>query len=103
MVGTPGISCPLKSPGSRRHFQGDRSRRRQWSVTYAYRLPDGAVRGFVGRGPTRRDAYYDCIRRIVVKLKPFRRNFDGDEVVRDVAALLSGEQERVASDWYSQP
>jgi hypothetical protein len=71
--------------------------------TLAYRLPNGAVRGFVGCGPTRRDAYYDCIRRVEVRLKPFRRNFDVDEVVRDVAALPSGEQARVESDWHSQP
>jgi hypothetical protein len=71
--------------------------------TLAYRLPDGAVCGFVGRGPSRRDAYYDCIRRVEVKLKPFRRNFDVDEIVRDVALLPSGERERLESDWRSQP
>ena len=71
--------------------------------TLAYRLPNGAVCGFVGRGPSRRDAYYDCIRRIEVKLKPFRCNFDVAEIVRDVVALPSGERARVESDWHSQP
>ena len=40
--------------------------------TLAYRLPNGVVRGFVGHGSSRRDAYYDCIRRVGVKLQPFR-------------------------------
>ncbi|MDR3634931.1 MAG: hypothetical protein P4L84_14095 [Isosphaeraceae bacterium] len=68
--------------------------------TLAYRLPNGAVCGFVGRGPSRRDAYYDCIRQIEAKLKPFRRTFDIGEIVRDVAALPSGEPARVESDRY---
>jgi hypothetical protein len=71
--------------------------------TLIYRLPNGAVRGFVGHGPSRRDAYYDCIRRVEVKLKPFRRNFDVDEVVRDIIALPFEEREQVESDWHSQP
>ncbi len=70
--------------------------------TLAYRLPNGAICEFVGRGSTRRDAYYDCIRRVEVQLKPFRRSFDVDQVVRDVAALPSGEQTRVDTDWPSQ-
>lgn len=69
--------------------------------TLAYRLPDGAVRGFVGRGPTRRDSNYDCIRQVKAKLKPHRRTFNVDEIVRDIAASPSGEQARVESDrWY---
>jgi hypothetical protein len=71
--------------------------------TLAYRLPNGIVRGFVGHGPSRRDAYYDCIRRVGVKLQPFRCTFDADQVVRDLAVLPSGEQARVESDWHSQP
>jgi len=38
-----------------------------------------------------------------VKLKPFRLNFDLDEIVRDIATLPSGEQARLESDWHSQP
>jgi hypothetical protein len=71
--------------------------------TLAYRLPDGAIRGFVGRGPSRRDAYHDCIRRVEVKLKLFGRSFDAGEIVRDVGVLPSGKQARVESDWHSQP
>ena len=71
--------------------------------TIAYRLPNGAVRGFVGRGPCRRDAYYDCIRRVEVKLKEFRLNFDVGEIVRNVATLPSGEKAQIESDWHSHP
>jgi hypothetical protein len=69
----------------------------------AYRLRDGEVCGFVGRGSTRRDAYYDVIRRVETRLRPFRRTFDADEVVRDVQELSSGERAGVESDWKSQP
>jgi hypothetical protein len=70
--------------------------------TLAYRLPDGAIRGFVGRGSSRRDAYYDCIRRVDVKLRPSGYNFDVDAIVRDITGLASGERARVEADWHSQ-
>jgi hypothetical protein len=71
--------------------------------TLAYRLPNGRVRGFVGHGPSRRDAYYDCIRRVGVKLQPFRRTFDAGQIVRELAVLPSDEQAQVESEWHSQP
>jgi hypothetical protein len=71
--------------------------------TLAYRLPNGAIRGFVGRGASRRDAYYDCIRRVDVKLSTFRRNFDVDEIIRDLAVLPTGERARIEEDWRAQP
>lgn len=71
--------------------------------TLASRLPDGAVRGFVGRGSSRRDAYHDCTRRVDVKLRPFGRTFDVDAIVRDITAPASGVRARIAADWHSQP
>jgi hypothetical protein len=71
--------------------------------TLAYRLPGGVIRGFVGRGPSRRDAYYDCIRRVDVELKPIGLSFDINDIVRDIALLASGERARVEADWHAHP
>jgi hypothetical protein len=71
--------------------------------TLAYRLPDGAVRGFVGHGLSRREAYYDCVRIVEGNLRPFRSGFDLGDIVRGVADLADAERARVHSDWHSRP
>jgi hypothetical protein len=70
--------------------------------TFAYRLPHGAIRGFVGRGSSRRDAYHDCIRRVDVKLWPSGYDFDVGAIVCDITGLASGERSTVETDWHSQ-
>ena len=57
----------------------------------AYRLPDGTLRGFVGFGPTLRHACYECIREVEAVLALFHRDFDANEVLCDVAALVPDE------------
>jgi hypothetical protein len=81
-----------------------RSRRQRWSGTRSpIGSPTGPFAGSPAGGSSRRDAYYDCIRRVDVKLRPFGRTFDVDAIVRDSTAPASGERARIEADWHSQP